>query len=340
VKGVRSLVSPPGALVLETNNPAASGRALQLSVIVVSWNTRELLAHCLDSVFRQVVYEAGVPVLPAVGGMEVVVVDNASADGSARMVQERFPQVKLLANAENVGFARANNQALPLCRGRYVLLLNPDTQVLPDGLASLVCFMDQHPRAGAAGARLLNADGTVYHSCQPAPTLRREFWRLFHLDTIWPYARYPMERWTEEPRMVDVVQGACMMLRRTALDQVGTLDEDYFIYSEEVDLCFRLRRHRWQVWWVPQASVVHVGGQSTRQVAAAMFLRLYQGKVLYFRKNHGRRAAQLYKLVLAAAAVARLLLSPLAWVMGDPQREELLALAGHYRRLLLTLSRF
>jgi N-acetylglucosaminyl-diphospho-decaprenol L-rhamnosyltransferase len=320
---------------LPTGNPVGEDqpmpdKAVALSVVIVNWNTRDLLAQCLTSVYAN----------PPAEAFEVLVVDNASSDESAAMVRERFSQIRLVANRENVGFARANNQVLPLCRGRYVLLLNPDTVVLPGGLASLVRFMDKHSRAGAAGARLLNADGTVYPSCQPAPTLGREFWRLFHLDGIWPYSRYRMERWAEAPRMVDVVQGACMVLRREALVQVGAFDEDYFIYSEEVDLCHRLRRHRWQVWWVPQATVVHFGGQSTRQVAAAMFLRLYQGKVLYFRKNHGRRAAQIYKLVLTAAAVARLLLSPLALVVGGPQREERLALAGHYRRLLLALARF
>ncbi len=314
--------------------PSVAGTA-DLSVVIVSWNTRELLAQCLASIVASD--------SPRADGLslEVVVVDNASADGSAQMVRQRFPAVRLLANTENVGFARANNQAIPCCSGRHVLLLNPDTVVAPGALTALVTFLDEHPRAGAAGARLINADASLCPSCQPAPSLPREFWRLFHLDDLWPLSRYHMERWdTTTPREVEVAGGACLMLRRETLDQVGLLDEDYFIYSEEVDLCYRLRRAGWQLWWVPQAIVTHYGGQSTRQVARAMFLRLYQGKVLYFRKNHGRGAAHLYKGLLLAAALTRLGLSPLAALGGSRKRAQRLTLAGHYRELIAALPAF
>jgi GT2 family glycosyltransferase len=246
--------------------------------------------------------------------------------------------VRLIENSKNVGFAQANNQAIQQSAGCYVLLLNPDTEVQPGALETLVRFMDAHPQAGAAGARLLNPSGTLQPSCHPAPTLSRELWRLFHLDALWPYACYPMAGWDlNTPREVDMVPGACLILSRDALDQVGLLDEDYFIYSEEVDLCYRLRRAGWRLYWLPQAVVIHYGGQSTRQMAAAMFLRLYQGKVLYFRKHHGRLAAQLYKLILLIAALARLLLSPLVWLVRPPQRHQHLALASHYRRLVRAL---
>jgi GT2 family glycosyltransferase len=270
--------------------------------------------------------------------MEAVVVDNASFDGSAQMVRDAFPSVRLIANSENVGFARANNQGIPLCRGRYILLLNPDTEVHPSALDALVHFMDGHPGVGTAGARLVGPDGELQPSCHPAPTLSREFWRLFHLDAVRPYATYRMEQWgVETPREVDVVQGACMILRRAALEEVGLLDEDYFIYSEEVDLCYRLLLAGWGIWWVPQAIVTHLGGQSTRQTAAAMFLRLYQGKVVYFRKNHGPGAARLYKLLLLAAGIGRLLVSPLAWFSGPAERRQRIALAGNYRQLIRIL---
>lgn len=301
---------------------------MDLSIIIVNWNTRDLLAQCLASVYAY----------PPEGEFEVFVVDNASTDDSTQMMRGWFPQVRMIENSENVGFARANNQAIQESTGCYVLLLNPDTEVQPGALKTLMRFMDAHPQAGAAGARLLNPDGTLQTSCYPAPSLSREFWRLFHLDVLYPYALYPMKRWLlESHREVDIVQGACMILRREALDQVGLLDEDYFIYSEEVDFCHRLRQRDWKVYWVPQAVVVHYGSQSTRQMAAAMFLRLYQGKVLYFRKHYGWLAAQLYKLILLAAALARLLLGPLAWLEHPPQRQRYLALAGHYRRLIRAL---
>ncbi len=315
---------------------AAGERRPELSIVVVSWNTRELLASCLGSIFALAEPSGGTYRLsPGGPNFEVLVVDNASADGSAGLVRDRFPMVQLIANQENVGFARANNQAMPLCRGRYVLLLNPDTAVAPGALETLVRFMASHPEAGAAGARLLAADGTLQRSCYPAPTLARELWRLFHLDLIWPYGTYRMGRWdTSRPRPVDVVQGACLIVRREVLDRVGLLDPEYFIYSEEVDLCQRIRLAGWRIYWVPAAVVVHHEGQSTRQAAAAMFLRLYQGKVLYFRKNHGRHAARAYKLVLLCAALVRVLLTPLAWAIGSPEQR---AVARHYRRLLVSL---
>jgi len=303
---------------------------MELSVIIVSHNTRDLLAQCLASVYAH----------PPHGDFEVLVVDNASADGSAQMVRQRFPQVHLIENRQNAGFARANNQAIRQSTGQHVLLLNPDTEVEPGALETLVRFMDGHPQAAAAGARLVNPDGSLQPSCHPAPTLSREFWRLFHLDALWPYACYSTAGWdSETPREVDVVQGACLILRREALDQVGLLDEDYFIYSEEVDLCHRLHRCAWKVYWVPHAVVVHRGGQSTQQAESEMFLRLYQGKVLYFRKHHGCLAGHLYKLILFAAALARLLLSPLAWLERASRRHQHLALARRYGQLLVALPR-
>jgi hypothetical protein len=312
----------------------------ELSVIIVSWNTRALLAQCLSSVFAAVAEPRQSARAAAVSApwLEVIVVDNASSDGSAQVVRQDFPEVRLLDNQHNLGFAKANNQAMPYCSGRYILLLNPDTEVHPGALETLVQFMDQHPGAGGAGGALLNEDGTLYPSCQPAPTLFRELWRLFHLDRLRPIATYAMHRWeTRTPREVDVLQGACLILRREALNEAGLLDEDYFIYSEEVDLCHRLRWRGWQLWWVPQAVVTHYGGQSTRQIAPAMFLRLYQGKVLYFRKNHGPGAARVYKLILMLATLARLGLSPLAFLQTSRQRARQRTLAGHYLRLLRAL---
>ena len=146
---------------------------------------------------------------------------------------------------ENVGFARANNQGLALATGRYVLLLNPDTEVHAGALEALVAFMDAHPRAGACGARLLNADGSLQPACHPMLTPGREFWRLLFLERLWPRATYPLGRWdTVTPRRVEVIKGACLLLRRAALDQVGVLDDSYFMYTEEVDLCYRLAAGR------------------------------------------------------------------------------------------------
>ncbi len=304
--------------------------APDLSVVIVSWNTCDLLAACLHSVLQEA--EA------AQLAVEIFVVDNASTDQSVTMVREQFPAVALLENDSNPGFATANNQALARSSGRYCLLLNPDTYVLPDGLGALVRFMDAHAHVGAAGARLLNADGTLQFSCSPEPTLARETWRLFHLDEVRPLGVYAMSDWsTAAPRPVDVVQGAAMIVRAAVLAQVGPLDEGYFMYSEEVDWCTRIRRAGWQIFWVPDARIVHYGGQSARQVADAMFLQLYRGKVQYFHKHGGEAATGAYKLVLACATLARIAVGPLALMEAEPSRQRHLNLARQYRMLLRSL---
>ncbi|MBN1259951.1 MAG: glycosyltransferase family 2 protein, partial [Anaerolineae bacterium] len=205
-----------------------------LSVIVVNWNTCELLAGCLKSLeddFRN----------PQDLNIRIIVVDNASTDGSAEMVRARFPWVQLIENVENVGFARANNQAIRITTTPYVLLLNSDTRVHEGAFRTLVAFMETHPETGAAGPYLYNADGSLQPSCHPILTPGREFWRLSFADRLLPLATYPMHRWNSDtPRKVEVIKGACLLLRRDALDQVGVLDEGFFMYSEEMDLCHRL----------------------------------------------------------------------------------------------------
>ena len=301
---------------------------MNLSIIIVNWNTRDLLAKCLASIFAY----------PPSSQFEVWVVDNASSDGSTNIVSQDFPQVRLIRNSSNLGFARANNQAIRQATGRYVLLLNPDTKVMPGALPVLVAFMDESPTSGAAGPRLLSPDGKLQISSHPSPTLLREFWRLFHLDNLRPYSVYAMHAWDlVHPRPVEVLQGACLILRREALDQIGLLDEDYFIYSEEVDLCYRLKKAGWQTYWVPESEVIHFEGQSTRLVAREMFLQLYKSKLLYFRKHHGSMTALTYKAILFSAGIARLLVSPFAWLEHSQRRQKHLILAGNYFRMLLAL---
>ncbi len=308
--------------------------AIDLSIVIVSWNTCRLLDECLASVHQELALQGEKMNLRG----EVFVVDNGSTDGSVAMVRTRYPGVALIANQHNPGFAGANNQALVLACGRYSLLLNPDTIVLEDGFGALVRFMDAHPRAGAGGSRLLNADRTLQPSCSPAPTLARELWRMFHLDWLHPYGEYDMRRWPPTaPRPVDSVQGAAMLVRRSTQDQVGLLDPSYFMYSEEVDWCTRIRRAGWAIYWVPASQIVHYGGQSAKQVADAMFLQLYRGKIQYFHKHWGRAATWAYKLVLALATLARLAITPLIWREPAARRRRHLVLARQYGLLLRAL---
>ena len=326
---LRQIVADPTSS-RATSEQLPQGRLLDLSIVIVSWNTRDLLEACLQSVLRQCPGP-----MDRMISVEVLVVDNGSADGAPETVRQAFPQVHLIENEDNPGFARANNQAIQVCRGRYVLLLNPDTDVRPGATDALVRFMDEHPEAGAAGPLVLNPDETIQRSCHRAPTIFREFWRMFHLDVIRRVSEYAMETWTHDrARSVDVVQGACLILRREALDRVGLLDERFFIYSEEVDLCQRLRQDGWTINWVPWAQIVHYGGQSTSQVGEAMFLQLYRAKILYFRKHFGVRAAQLYKLILLLAASTRLTFVPLVWFVRRSDRRQIIVMAHHYRRLI------
>jgi GT2 family glycosyltransferase len=301
---------------------------MDISIIIVNWNTRDLLDRCLKSV------------LVEINGLdnEIFIVDNASTDGSVEMIRSRYPQVNLIVNEDNPGFACANNLAIRQSTGKHVMLLNPDTFVRPGAVATLIGFLEDSPRAGMAGARLLNADGSLQTSAYPEPNIRRELWRLFHLDILWAYANYPMHTWElKQARQVDVLMGACVLLPRQALDDAGLFDEDYFMYSEEVDLCHRLRQKGWSLFWVPQAEVIHYGGQSTQQAAEEMFLRLYQGKILYFRKHHSGLAVGIYKLILLLASLSRLVLTPLAYLEGPSKRERHLKLSSNYLRLIGSL---
>jgi GT2 family glycosyltransferase len=272
-----------------------------VSIILVSWNTRDLLLACMDS-------------LPGAAGAlhaDVWVVDNGSADGSVAAVRDRFPTAHLIENARNVGFAAANNQAIVVSRGRYALLLNSDTVPRPGAIERLVRFADQRPRAGIVGAMLLNPDGSFQASHANFPSLWSE---LLSATGIGPrlFGRwYPSygPRHSQAARRVDWVQGACMLARREAVEQVGLMDEQYFMYNEEIDWCLRMWRAGWETWYAPEARIVHYGGQSTRQVRQAMIQALYRSKVRFFRKHYGRLLAAALQAALVAVLRAKWLVN-------------------------------
>ncbi|NLG28453.1 MAG: glycosyltransferase family 2 protein [Chloroflexi bacterium] len=296
-------------------------------MIIVNWNTRDLLDACLSSVYAT---GAGL-------AYEVLVVDNASSDGSAAMVRDRYPQALLIENRENRGFAAANNQALPVAQGRHLLLLNSDTRVHEGALQRLVALLDTRPLAGGVGARLLNGDGSLQPSCHPVLTPWREFWRLLWLDHLAPQATYAMQRWDlQTPREIEVIKGACLLLRAEAVAQVGPLDERYFMYTEEMDLCARLLAAGWRCYWEPRAVVTHYGESSTRQVADEMYVQLYRSKAQFQRKFGGQRRARLYRVLLAIAYLSRWLFAALAGLVSP-------AMAARRRtfgRLLAALPEF
>jgi len=301
---------------------------MDLSIILISWNVADLLVNCLRSIFAH----------PPDGAFEVWVVDNASHDNSVQIIREQFPQVKLILNEKNVGFAAANNQALQVSSGRYALLLNPDTIVSKETLQKLVSFLDENPQAGAAGSLYQNPDGSLQPSCYPFPTVGREFWRLLHLDKLYAFGVYDMQRWSKEtPRQVDALQGASLLLRRSALEKTGLLDTGFFMYSEEIDLCYRLHTEGWSRYWVPQSRIIHYGGQSTRQEALKMFLHLYGSKVQFFRKHYGERSARSYKRVLKFTSGIRLALTTIGSAVRPQDRPYYQQLRRNYENLIASL---
>lgn len=281
-----------------------------LSVVIVSWNVCEPLRACLSALRED---GSG-----CVG--EVFVVDNASSDGTAEAVAAEFPEVRLTRNRENLGFARACNQALRVATGDFVCLLNPDTEVCPGALGDLVDFMETHPTAGAAGPCLLNPDGTVQPNGGPFPALAATFLRATRLSALrrrWFERRYCWGREDFSATVqVDQLSGACLVLRRAALDAVGLLDEEFFLYYEEVDWLLRARRLGWQTWYVPSSRVTHRWGASTKQLPDAALRHLAASQRRYFARHSPTLlrplAWLLPRLELASHLLARKLRRPAA----------------------------
>jgi len=261
---------------------------LDLSIIVVNWNTRQMLADCLNSV------QATIKDL----AFEIVVVDNGSTDGSQAMLRAQFPQVRLIENSSNVGFARANNQALAASGGRYALLLNSDALLLDHAVQAMLDLAEREPRAGIVGAQLVGADGVFQASHTPFPNLWQEFMILTGTGRAFYDRRYPSHGPEEDkgPQKVDYVEGACLLVRRQAFNEAGGMDEGYFMYAEEVDWCYTLRKRGWQVWYQPSAKVIHLGGGSSKGRRTQREADLYRSRVRFFRKHYGDRAANLLKL--------------------------------------------
>jgi GT2 family glycosyltransferase len=301
---------------------------MMLSIGIVNWNTHDRLERCLASIERNAKPKGALTT-------ETLVVDNASEDGSAKMARERFSSVNLIENRENVGFARACNQIIQGSTGHYVLLLNSDTEILPEAAEALVHFMEEHGRAGASGPRLLHPDGTLQASCYPMLTPGRELWRLLFLDRLVRRGTYPMRSWdTATPRRVETISGAALLLRRSALEAVGVFDENYFLYTEEVDLCRRLADAGWELWWVPQAGAVHEGAASSRQVEEASYLQLYRSKVQFYRKFGGAKEAERFKRYLRLAYWPRMVVARLLTPALPSGRKR----ASLYHRLLSELG--
>ncbi len=251
---------------------------------------------------------------------EIIVVDNASNDGTAEMVRAEFPDVKLIVNATNRGYTGGNNDGIAAATGRYVLVLNPDAQVVGDALVTLVQYADAHPDVGVVGPQLLNPDGSVQSSRRRFPTLLTGLFESTWLQSQAPSGvlrdYYMQDRPDSETQEVDWVMGACLLVRCEAIQQVGMLDEGFFMYSEELDWCRRIKHAGWKIVYLPTAQVIHHVGKSSEQVVAQRHIYFQTSKVRYFRKYHGALAAGVLRVALLAMYLGQLVLEAAKGALG------------------------
>lgn len=280
----------------------------RVSVIILNYNTREYLRACLHAVAAS---QPG----PDDPSLEVFVVDNASQDGSADIVPDQFPWARLIRSSRNGGYAYGNNLALRECVGEYVLLLNPDTVVSPDAIRRLVDYLDAHPEAGAVGPKVLLPDGRLDLACRRSfPTLEVATYRLLGLSRLFPrsrrFGRYNLTYLDpDQPAEVDSVVGACMLVRRAAIDQAGLLDEQFFMYGEDLDWAYRMKRCGWRILYNPSVTVLHYKGEASRQHSEASTLAFYQAMGIFYRKHYAQQHHPLVNGLVEAAIWLRCAIS-------------------------------
>lgn len=277
---------------------------LDLSIIIVNWNSAEFTRQCVNSLRKNV---RGLK-------YEVIVADNASFDGCERVLRETNPGTIFLQFEKNLGFAKANNLASGISRGKDILFLNPDTEIIDDAIARLHLALRRLPDAGAVGARLLNGDGTLQTSCiQSFPTLANQILTFDFLRRLMPKAKIwgmaPLFQRTGAPAEVEGISGACLMIRRDVFERIGRFSEDYFMYTEDLDLCFKVAQSGWKNYYVPEAAVVHFGGSSSRQAGSDFSsIMLRESIRRFFRKTRGDFYAFGYRVSMLGASVLRLAL--------------------------------
>ncbi len=270
---------------------------MDVSIIIVNWNTRDILGNCLRSIYDQtneVEYE-------------VVVIDNASSDDSAAMVRAEFPQVVLIENSNNLGFAAANNQGMAIAGGRYVLLLNSDTIVLDGAIQKTISYADDHQDIGVLGCQVWENEREIQKTCFAFPSAWGVILQKMGLRRLFPrsrvFGRIDYGWWDRtSPMDVDVVSGMFMLVRKYAIDQVGLMDEDYFVYAEETDWCFRFKKNGWRCVFAPVARIIHLdgGNKSTDLVKVKMCVQMQKSVLLFFKKHHSVIQYFLARLILTA----------------------------------------
>ncbi|MFB3924906.1 MAG: glycosyltransferase family 2 protein [Syntrophales bacterium] len=275
---------------------------IEISAVIASWNTKDILLQCLRSL---------------VGSLgrfrsEIIVVDNASSDGSPQSVEAAFPEVRVLRNSSNLGFARANNTGIRNSTGRYVCLVNSDVIVREGCIDRMHAYMEKHPETGMLGPKILGPDGSVQRSCMGFPTVWNSLCRAMALDSIFPerkmFGGQLLTYWPHDTlKKVDVINGCFWLIRRSALDQVGLLDESFFMYAEDIDWCRRFHEKGWSVVFLPDAEAVHYGGASSALMPVRFYIEKQRANLQYWRKYHSAPARSAYFSTLVLHEIVRLL---------------------------------
>jgi GT2 family glycosyltransferase len=285
---------------------------LDLSIIIVNWNSVAFLRKCLRSVYETTKNMR----------FEVMVVDNASGDGCGDMLRTEFPSVHFIQSEQNLGFARANNLGFQYSLGRNILFLNPDTEVLGPAISRMIQFLDKTPGAGIVGPKLLNSDRSIQTSCiRSFPSLVNEALDAEYLRQRFPRSRLwgtkPLFEDQNVPVAVDAVSGASLMIRRDAFEKEGLFTTEYFMYAEDVDLCFKVRQAGWTNYFIPDATVLHHGGQSTESRDDRNFadVVMRESRLRFFRKRMGALYAAGYKTTMSIVALVRLALLSGSWIL-------------------------
>lgn len=293
---------------------------MDVSIIIVSWNVRDLLRNCLRSIANS---QPSVAREKNVLTSEIIVVDNASTDGTVEMLRDDAyaPGTRVIANSQNLGFTRANNQALALARGRYLFLLNSDTELAPNALSAMTTYMDAHPRVGIIGPKLFYGDGALQSSRRRFPTLATAFLESTILQQWFPRNRvltryYMLDTSDDATQKVDWVNGSAMFVRRELYEQVGGFDEQFFMYSEETDWCYRAKQAGWQVVYLPTAVVTHHEGKSSEQAVAQRDIYFHSSKVRYFKKYRGAFVAGILRAFLLLMFGYQIVEEGLKWLLG------------------------
>ncbi len=274
---------------------------IDVSIIIVAWNVRELLNDCLKSVYDET---KGID-------FEVIYVDNASEDGSVEMVTKEFPKVRIIENEKNEGFIRANNQAIEVAKGRYVLLLNSDTVVLDNAIAKMVKFADENPEAALVGCKVVNLDKTLLRTCFMSPSCLNMLLSVTCLNRLFPRSKFfGRERLTwwdyGSSREVEVICGCCSLVRMKAIKEVGLMEELYFVYGDDPDWCYRFRSNGWKILFTPEAKIIHIGDQTTKKMPREFKLQLLGSQLIFMKLHRSKLVFPFARLLTAMFFLLRI----------------------------------